>query len=349
MIISKIKNIKIEAISACVPTNEIDNIEFSKKYFNEDLSSIIKAIGTLKRRECLNPMSSTIDLAKYAAESLFNTGAYDRSDFGAIVFATFSPEKLMPNNASYMQYLLGFEHNIAAFDINHACSGFVYGLWNAGIIAKNMGKKVLLLDADINSRHVSKRDKSTSLLFGDAGSATIITPEVNENEWNFSFMTDGSKRDSLTVNLATKSEDLEYQSSCAASSKRNIDMSMNGEDIFNYVVLQVPKYVRSFLEELEIEITEYDYLIMHQANAFMLRKLARKLEYPLENVPISIHKYGNTSSPSIPLNICSEIKDDIINKSNNLIVIGMGAGLSTGIASLNIDSAYCPGVIEVDL
>ena len=123
---------------------------------------------------------------------------------------------------------------------------------------------------------------------------------------------------------------------------------MDGISVFNYVVNSVPKMVSSFLDEIEIYPAEFDFLVLHQANAFMLRKLARKIGFDLTKMPLSINKFGNTSSASIPLNICSEIKDMYL-KDLKLLLIGMGAGLSTGVASINLNNTKSFGVIEADL
>lgn len=352
MIVSSVSNINIEAISACVPKNKINNYEFAEEHLSGDLSSTIKAIGTDERRVVKNDNTTALDLSVLAAKELLKNN-FNPQEYGAIIFVTLTPDNLMPNNASYVQSLLGFDNNIAAFDINHACSGYVYGLWNAALLANNLQKKVLLLDGDINSHYVSPWDKSTALLFGDAGSATIISPFKLQNEWNFTFMTDSTHRDALNVGIGfrnlLKKENLNYKDYPDGSKRRDIDMSMKGEDVFNYVVLTVPKIIKEFLNEIESDVSEYEYLVLHQANAFMLRKLARKIDFPLDKVPISINKYGNTSSVSIPLNICSELSNDIVKESSRLLLCGMGAGLSTGLASINISNCYNVGVLEIDL
>jgi 3-oxoacyl-[acyl-carrier-protein] synthase III len=352
MIISSISNINIEAIAACVPKNKINNYEFAKINLSGDLSSTIKAIGTDERRVVKNDNTTALDLSVLAAKELLKDN-FNPQEFGAIIFVTLTPDNLMPNNASYAQSLLGFDKNIAAYDINHACSGFIYGLWNAAMIANNLQKKVLLLDGDVNSHYVSPWDKSTALLFGDAGSATIVTPSEMNSNWNFTFMTDSTHRDALNVGIGfrnlLKKENLDYKDYPDGSKRRDIDMSMKGEDVFNYVVLTVPKIIKEFLNEIESDVNEHEYLVLHQANAFMLRKLARKIDFPLEKVPISMNKYGNTSSVSIPLNICSELTNVIGRKSSKLLLCGMGAGLSTGLVSLTLNKSFINNIIEVDI
>jgi len=353
MNISSIKNVRIEAIGACVPTNTIDNRIFAKEHFSEDFENTIKALGIDHRHVCRNMDSTSLDLCIESAKELLNNTGISPADIGGIVFVTLTPDNLMPNNASLSQHILDLPKSIPAFDINHACSGYIYGLWIASLMAQNLNKRILLLDGDTNSKYTSSWDRATGLLFGDAGSATILAPNLESSEWFFTFETDGANREALIIpgfgfrQLLTK-ESLEYITFGDGSRRRLIDMCMKGEDVFNYVVTKVPKIINGFLEELEITPEEFDFLILHQANGFMLRKLARKANFDLEKMPISINKYGNTSSVSIPLNICSEIKDRLTNPSKALLV-GMGAGLSTGAAILDLGPAFCSGVKEIDV
>ncbi len=256
----------------------------------------------------------------------------------------------MPNNASFAQYKLGLPDEIPAFDINHACSGYVYGLWNAALIASNLHKKVLLLDGDVNSHYVSPWDRSTALIFGDAGSATVVTPNKETDDCRFTFDTDGKNRDCILLRIGfrdlLKPDMLNYITYNDGSRRRVIDMEMDGERVFNYVVSVVPKIISNFMYEIETTPEEYDRLILHQANYFMLRKLAKKIGFQKEKMPISLDKYGNTSSVSIPLTICSELNNESIGK---VLIAGMGAGLATGVGDINMSGIKNFGVREVSL
>lgn len=353
MNISTIKGIELSAVAACVPQNSINNRKYAKEYFQQDMESTITALGIDERHVCRFRDSTSLDLSVEAAKKIFEAGTFKKEDVGCVIFVTLTPDNLMPNNASLVQQLLGLRSDIPAFDINHACSGYTYGLWNACLIAKNINEKVLLLDGDVNSKYVSPWDKSTGLLFGDAGTASIITPTSENNDWFFSFRTDGSNRDAIIIpGLGFRdpliNDHLEYKTFEDGSKRRHIDMQMDGAAVFSYVVNSVPKHVSSFFEETELFAEEFDYLILHQANAFMLRKLARKIGFDLNKVPISINKFGNTSSASIPLNICSELHLDNL-ESLKLLLIGMGAGLSTGLAKIDTKNTKSFGVSFVDL
>lgn len=350
MNVSTIKGVRMEAIAACVPENKVDNLEFAKSHFEEDMSSTLKALGVLERHVAVKEETTSMDMCIGAAEKIFAESDIKKEDIGAVIFVTLTPDCLMPNNSTYAQHLLGLDKDVATLDINHACPGYVFGLWNAALIAQNMQKKVLLLDGDINSKYVSPWDKSTALLFGDAGTATVITPDASAPDWHFTFMSDGSNREAIMVRLGMrypiKAEYLEYKIWEDGGKRRFIDMEMHGRDVFDYVVDVVPVIANAFMEELETNGEEYEKLLLHQANHFMLKKLAKAIGFDHKTqMPVCMNKYGNTSSVSIPLTIASELQEG----AGHIFMIGMGAGLASGIADLSLIGLRNFGVIEKEL
>ena len=345
MNISTVKGVRVEAIAACVPENKVDNLEFAKAHFEEDMTSNIKALGVFERHVAVKEETTAMDFCVAAAERIFAEGGVKKDEIGAVIFVTLTPDCLMPNNSTYAQYLLGLDKDVATLDINHACPGYLFGLWNAALIAKNMQKKVLLLDGDINSKYVSPWDKSTALLFGDAGTATVISPDDNAPDWHFTFMSDGSNREAIMVRLGMrypiKEEYLQYKTWEDGGKRRFIDMEMNGRAVFDYVVDVVPEIANAFMEELETCAEEYEKLVLHQANHFMLKKLAKAIGFDHKTqMPICMNKYGNTSSVSIPLTIASELSEP----TDHIFMIGMGAGLASGIADLSLKKMKNLGV-----
>lgn len=350
MNLSTVKGVRMEAIAACVPQNKIDNYKFAEEHFTDDFSATLKALGVAERHVAVKEDTTALTMSVKAAEKLFEDGSIKKEDIGAVIMVTLSPDCLMPNNATYAQYLLDLPKDVAAFDINHACPGYVFGLWNAALVCQNLKKKVLLLDGDINTKYVSPWDKSTGLLFGDAGTATVLTPDANAKDWYFSFSSDGFNRDAILMRIGfkypIKKEYLEYEVQNDGGKRRFVDMEMNGKAVFNYVVDIVPEYAQEFMDELETAPGEYEKLVLHQANCFMLRKLAKAIGFDHKTqMPICMNKYGNTSSVSIPLTICSELTDGV----SHILGIGMGAGLATGIMDVDLEGVRNRGVIECEL
>ena len=349
MNISTVKGVQIEAISACVPKNKVDNQEFAKNHFEEDLSATIKALGMPERRTVLKESSTSLDLCVAAAEKFFNGTDIKKQDIGAVIFVTLTPDCLMPNNSSYVQHLLGLSRNVATYDINHACAGWLFGLWNAALIAQNMQTKVLLLDGDVNSKYVSPWDKNTALLFGDAGTATVVSPNSNTPDWHFSFISDGGLRETVMMRLGMrypiKQEYLQYCTMDDGSKRRFIDMEMHGNQVFEYAMSEVPTVATAFLDDLETSPQEYEKVIFHQANHFMLKKLAKAIGFDHKvQMPVCLNKYGNTSSVSIPLTIASELDES----TDHIFALGIGAGMVLGMADLRLLGFKNFGVVEKD-
>lgn len=343
-----IKGVRMEAISAVVPKNVVNNREFAKEHFEEDMTATINALGIEQRHVCANPETTALDMCCKAAERIFEKGIIIREDIGAVVFVTQTPDMLIPNNASIAQFRLELQRDTLAFDINHACAGWIYGLWNASLVAKNLNKKVLLLDGDTNSKYVSPWDKGTSLLFGDAGTATVVTPAGNVPNWYFTFDTDGSKATATTLDIGFKHQlserSLEYVLQEDGGKRRQIDMYMDGASIFAHGFQYIPRLIIEFMEELETDESEYDKLIAHQANLLLLRKVAKRIGFPEEKLSVIINHYGNSSSTCIPLIISLGYKD----KVEHPLMYAIGAGVSISIGDVNLEGLENLGVQLID-
>jgi len=348
---------KLEGICACVPKEEIDNREFGKALFGDDLEGIVQTIGVSRRRVCPETETTSLDLCVFAAKRLFEQGNFYPASFGGIVFVTQTPDLLLPNNATYVQHLLALPQAIAAFDINLACSGYPYGLYVAGMMAQTMQKRVLLLDGDTHSHFVSPYDRTTALLFGDAGSATVLAPaergSSDAGKASFLFHTHGESRQALQIpdggyRTRVNPRSSEYQDVESGNRRRPIDMVMDGMAVFDFVAKRVPKALQQLLDETGKTVQDLDWLVLHQANLFMIKQVAKKIKMDMAKVPLSIQKYGNSSSTTVPLTIASELASSIQEKANTILMSGFGAGLSIGTALLSVGPCCCPGVVEYD-
>lgn len=347
----EINGVKIEAICGCVPENSVDNLETGAEIFGEETAEKIKATGIEKRRVLKKQSSTSLSLCIEAAKKIFEEKESLREEIGAIVFVTFTPERILPNNATYVQSILSLDKHIPAFDINLACSGYPYGLWIASLMAKNMNKKILLLDGDKQSHLTSPKDKSNALIFSDAGSATIVSPTEEETKWYFNFETDGSKREALTIpeggsENVFNEDSLTSKEAEDGNFRRPLDIYMDGLGVFKYVVNQVPRNIKPIMKKLEEEGETFDYLVLHQANKFMLDYVAKKLKVKSEKVPLSVIEFGNSSSATIPVTIAHILSEEISKKKTKVILSGFGAGLSIGSAYIDLGPCISPGVIE---
>lgn len=351
--LAEVDNVRVAGISAAVPSRIIDNAVFGIELYGEEIEGVIKTTGVRERRTSPEGSVTSLDLCVKAAESLRDTGNIDFNTLGGVVCVTQTPDCLLPNNSTYAQHQLGLPVSTAAFDVNLACSGYIYGLWLASISARSLNKPVLLLDGDTHSHFASPQDRATALLFGDAGTATIIEPCEDAPAWTFAFETDGSKRDALIIpeggyRNRINEHSSEYRTFPDGGIRRGIDMKMDGMEVFNFVVRSVPKCLEYLMSEVSSTPEDYDVLALHQANLFMVRQVAKKMKFPMEKVPTTIQKYGNSSSATIPVTLASELHGQISSKKLKVLASGFGAGLSLASVSMELGPCHCPGVIEYE-
>jgi 3-oxoacyl-[acyl-carrier-protein] synthase-3 len=341
----------ISGIAACLPVNEINNHVAGRELFGEDLESVLHATGIDTRRVCRLPTTTALDLSVQAAMRLIDEEHLVTADCAGIVFVTHTPDSWMPNNASLVQQMLGFSRHTAALDVNHACAGYPYGLWVGGSLAASTQSWVLVLDGDTSNHHISPYDKSTALLMGDAGTATVVVPESSAR-WTFSFETDGSGREVLSfpaggARYPLTPADLLYAGD-PGSRRRGVDTAMDGMAVFSYMTRNVPRHVRALLAEEHATVEDLDYVILHQPNGFMLRTIARGIGVGLEKVPTNVAKYGNLTSASIPTTIVSELAKDVQQRSTRCLMSGFGGGLSIASVLMDLGPIVVPELVEYD-
>jgi len=348
-----VNGVRVAGMAACVPSRIIDNMEFGRTLYGDEAESVVRTTGVVQRRTCPEGVVTSLDLCVRAAEALGAAGGFDFSSFGGIVCVTQTPDLLLPNNATFAQNLLGLPESSAAFDINLACSGYVYGLWIAAMASVSLRKPLLLLDGDTHSHFASPKDRATAILFGDAGTATVIEPCEGTSEWIFAFDTDGSQREALIIpeggyRNRVSPESPVYKQYPDGGIRRGIDMKMDGMGVFNFVVRSVPKNIERLMAAAKSKADDYDILALHQANLFMVRQVAKKIGFPAEKVPTSIQKYGNSSSATIPVTLVSELRGRISSERLNVLACGFGAGLSVASVSFELGPCVCAEVVEYE-
>lgn len=347
MQIFSVKGIHIDGVVACIPENRIDNESSLREMYGDEAKLIMESTG-ICTRYLANPGTSSSDLCLACAKDLLAGTGTSPEDIGAVLFVTFTPDRLMPFNAAKVQDKLGISKEIPAFDISLACSGYAYGLYVASTFANACGKKVLLLDGDIQSAYMSRFDKSTVPVMADAGSATLITPDNSNTEWKFTFYTDGSGRNSLMIpaggsEVPLSPEDIEYRDYGNEGKRRNTDIYMDGFAIFRFVASDISKWLLRFLEKAGEDAESIDSFVPHQANMYMIRKLARKLKFDWERTWQSGDAVGNSASATVPVTIAYDREKRLIqDRDNKVLISGFGGGLSAsaGIISLDPNGYY---------
>lgn len=310
------------------------------------MDRIRKAIG-LDRRCVVDESTTTLDLCRQSAQRLLERLDYDSKSIDALIFITQTPDHLQPCNACILHGHLGMPVSTAAFDLNLGCSGYVYGLYVAHSLVSSGGcKRILLLAGDTMSRCVNSRDRSTAILFGDAGSATVIEQSFDHCPSWFSLHSNGSQCDAIKIpaggfRLCRSDATAEVKSDADGNVRSLDDLHMNGAEVFNFSIGVEPDSIREILEFSDHQIDQIDSVVFHQANKYIINNIARRLKLPLEKAPSgTVGKYGNQSSASIPVTICDALPK--LGTKSNLILSGFGVGLSwaTGLVQMK-DCMIC--------
>ncbi|TFC70141.1 ketoacyl-ACP synthase III [Cryobacterium sp. TMS1-20-1] len=347
MRIETVSGVMIEGVVACLPENLIDNRDACADLFGDSVDTLIKATG-IQSRAIANPGTTALDLNLAAARKLIELTRVSLDDIGAVICVTFTPEYLLPSDAPAAQSALALSNNTIAFDISMACSGYGYGLYVAALLVKSTGKKVLLLDGDVQSAFVSKLDKSTYPVMADAGSATLLSPNLDSaDEWKFAFFTDGGGREDLFIpaggsKIPVDKEQIRPRCREDGSSRSQSQIYMDGFGIFKFVAQTASRFIEQFMSQIQLNPAELDTFVPHQANMYMINQLARKLKIENSKIWKSGDKFGNPASASIPLTIAYEAGKLGGDERAQTLIAGFGGGLSisVGLISLKKSASY---------
>ncbi len=345
-------NIGIKGIAAAVPKNTINNYEYTKHFPKEDVKEIVDKTG-VKERRFAEIGTCASDLCFAAANQLFVDLQIDKSEIDALIFISQTADYRMPATSIILQHKLGLPKKAMAFDINLGCSGFVYGLSVAySLMQQPSFRKILVLDGETRSRIYSPKDRKTAFLFGDAGIAAIIEKDDKYGISHFSLGSDGSKESLIKVDAGgyrnpSTAETLTEKVIDEYGNIRSDEHGyMNGADVFNFVLLEIPKDIKNLLATSQETTETIDHFVFHQANSYMNDYLKNKMKLPEEKVPTSIEKFGNTSSVSIPLTIALKLKNELIG-NKKLLLSGFGVGMSWASAVIQTSNCKISEIVEI--
>lgn len=298
-------SIDIIATSSYTPRNILTNTDLSQMVETTD-EWILKRTG-IKERAICDPSETTLNMALNAITAIKDF------EFDALIVATFSAEDRMPNLASKILNKLKLNH-IPGFDINVACSGFIYALSIAKtLIDSGKYQRIMVVGVDKNSKHVDWTDRNTCCLFGDGAGAIIIGKSTKKKFFDFTLGCDTEFADDLkTTKNAMGDEFLE----------------MNGKQVFKLAVTYGERMVKAAIEQLNGELP--DYLIFHQANKRIIDGIIKEYGIPSSRVSYALENQGNTSAASIPLALDQAIKNNDIKSGDHILMIAFGAGFSWG-------------------
>lgn len=328
----------IKALAYTLPENEITNEQLVKEFPEWSVDKIADKVG-INTRFVASENETSSDLAVKAAEKLFlENPNINKEDIDFVLFCTQSPDYFLPTSACIIQNKLGLPTTCGALDFNLGCSGYIYGLSLAkGLILGGIANNVLLLTGETYSKYLHPKDKGNRTIFGDAGSATLISTEGFAEIGNFSLGTDGKGAENLIVKtggLRCKKpmNDLTFDEKANPTSSDYL--YMNGSEIFNFTIEAVPELVKNTLLKNKLTNDEIEGFVFHQANKFMLNFLRKKLKINEEKFHYYMSEVGNTVSSTVPIVLYEKLKNRELH--GNILLGGFGVGYSWGGCVINI-------------
>lgn len=298
-------NVKITSCASYLPKNILSNKDLSTMVETSD-EWIIKRTG-IKQRCIADPTETVLDLAVKSVMPL-----KDHS-FDALIVATYSAEERMPNLASKLLNKLKMP-NVPAFDINVACSGFIYGMSIAKtFIDSKKFENVMVVGVDKNSKHIDWTDRNTCCLFGDGSGAVILSKSESPKIFDFHLGCDSEFSEDLKTEKNSYGD--EY-------------LDMNGKKVFKLAVNYGETLVKKAINKLDGKLP--DYIIFHQANKRIIDSIMSDFDISPDKISYALEYQGNTSAASIPLALDLAIKNNDIKKGDHVLMIAFGAGFSWG-------------------
>ena len=334
MIYSNYEGIRISCIAASVPAGRVDIAAMADDP-NEDpkfVKSFIKKTGIAGKHKCGLDQTAS-DFSYTAAKQIEAAGKYTPDEIGVLINVTQNPDYRTPSTALVLHKRLGLSKSCMAFDVNLGCSGFVYGVsLAAGMLLTSDAKKAMVLVGDTLGRGrrglaPNQRSSNTTLLFGDASSAILLEKDEN-SRLTSALMSDGTGHKALSTPYNA------WKHPVGPESIPSDDIA-----VFNFTINEVPALVEAYLAKLGAAIDAYDDLVLHQANMMIIKNIAKRVGMPMEKVPVSLDRFGNTSGASVPLTIVDKYGNCDENKDVRLLTSGYGVGLSWGVMEVAINTA----------
>ena len=325
-------------ISIYLPEKILTNENLKLELPDWDYLKIQDKIG-IRQRHIVGASETALDLAYLAAEKIVNKKTREYIDF--IIFCTQSPDYFLPTTACILQDKLGLPTNAGALDFNLGCSGFIYGLALVkGLLTAGISENLLLITAETYTKHINRKDVANRAIFGDAAAAALINKHDQSKIGEFTLGTDGRGKDNLIIqNGGTRNaydlyaQEIEYGNGNYYTKN---DLYMNGPEIFNFTIENVPPLIKKNLDANKLSISDIDYFIFHQANQFMLEYLRRKIGIPTEKFCIDLAETGNTVSCTIPIALKNAYDRGVIKSRNKVMLVGFGVGYSWGAVTIEI-------------
>lgn len=331
-----VPGVALRGVACALPQRLVENAEFADR-LGEKVVADVTALTGVAARYWADPSQTAGDLCLAAAERLLTKLDWPRDSIDALIFVSQTPDQRMPATSCSLHGKLGLAKHCQAFDVGLGCSGYVYGVWLAAAMIAAGCRRVVVLAGDTSSRLIDPDDRSTALLFGDAGSASALEKDDDAPPVHFVLGSDGAG----APHLAVAGGGFRHP----ADTEPSEFLVMNGGEVFGFTLGAVPAMIREVLENAGRTVADVDLFALHQANRFILRHISKKLAISGDRMPINIERYGNTSSASIPLLLCTDLATRLMDGPSDVLLAGFGVGFSWGSALLGATQLQCAELV----
>lgn len=315
--------VRIRALAAAVPETRVDNAAFEPRLGQDGIRKFEKMTGI--RSRCHVRKLTTSDLAESAVRLLQEKGDWRPEETEACLFVSQTPDCMLPATACILHGRLGLPKACLAMDIGMGCSGFLYGLYTAAAFVESGSvRRVLLLGGDCISKVAAPDDVSNQMLFGDAGFAVVLERTEEPRALPYLFGTNGVGAGTI---FARGGGTLSHLALVDATDTPWLQM--DGLEVFNFTINVIPEAIAEFMRVHGMNLDVFDRYCFHQANRMILKQVAMVAGFRNSSHLISIDRYGNTSSASIPLTLCDASEQPV----GMTLLAGFGVGLSWGLAA----------------
>jgi len=326
-----VTSVGILGTGAAIPENFISNRYLEKLVDTTD--QWIQSRTGIRKRHIAKLDEYNSDLASKAAlEAVRNAGLHSE-DVGLVIVATISPDKPFPATANIVQYKIGAK-NAASFDINAACSGFLYSIIvGESLIAAKTHRYVVAIGSEIMSRLLNWKDRNTCVLFGDGAGAVVLGAVEEGYGIRSRYMKSNGEHNDLLHQPAGGSSLLPSRETI----EQNLhSVQMTGNDVFKHAVKFMAKSACEALKEAGLTNDDITLMIPHQANLRIIEAAARRIKFPMKKVFMNIHEYGNTTAGSIPISIHEAIASGRASHGDYILLVTFGAGFTWGAAVIRL-------------
>lgn len=313
---------RIRGTGSYLPEEILTNADIEKLVDTSD-EWIKKRVGVERRHIIGKSKDTTSAMATKAARSAIEAAGLQPEDIDMIVVGTATADLFFPSVACLVQKALGIKSECPAFDLNAACSGFIYAMSVADQYIKSGAVKyALVIGVDSLTKMVDWTDRSTCVLFGDGAGSVVLEPSEEKGIIKTTLRADGHYDEAL------------FAKSPIWDRNASLLINMRGNEVFRVAVTKLGEIVDQVLAEAGMEKSDIDWLIPHQANLRIIAATARKLALPMERVVLTVAEHGNTSAASIPLALDHAVRNGMVKRGQTLLLEAFGAGLAWGAALL---------------